>query len=59
MPGTGTSCRPSQNHCVLQVSYLILTSQMLVEMKVKELRYKARQRARQEKGVAQESKKDS
>ena len=43
----------------MQVSYLILTSQMLVEMKVKELKYKARQRALQEKQHAQESKKDS
>ena len=43
----------------MQVSYLILTSQMLVEMKVKELKYKAKQRARQEKEHAQENKKDS
>ena len=41
------------------MSYLILTSQMLVEMKVKELKYKARQRALQQKQSAQESKKDS
>ena len=45
--------------CALQVSYLILTSQMLVEMKVKELKYKARQRALQQKQSGQESKKDS
>ena len=32
---------------------------MLVEMKVKELKYKAKQRARQEKEHAQENKKDS
>lgn len=32
----------------LQVSYLCQSSQLLVDMKRKELRYKARQRARQE-----------
>ncbi|CAK0787368.1 hypothetical protein CVIRNUC_010588 [Coccomyxa viridis] len=41
------------------VSYLILTSQMLVEMKVKELKYKARQKARGEKQAQQTNKKDS
>ena len=43
----------------MQVSYLILTSQMLVEMKVKELKYKARQKARGEKQAQQTNKKDS
>ena len=43
----------------MQVSYLILTSQMLVEMKVKEIKYKARQKARGEKQPQQAIKKDS
>ena len=43
----------------MQVSYLVLTSQMLVEMKVKEFKYKARQKGR-EKGQSQQTmKKDS
>ena len=42
-----------------QVSYLILTSQMLVKMKVKELKYKARQKARGQEQAQQTIKKDS
>ena len=36
----------------MQVIYLFMSSTMLVDMKRKELRYKARQRARQERAAA-------
>jgi hypothetical protein len=36
----------------MQVIYLAMSSSMLVDMKRRELRYKARQRARQEGGTA-------
>jgi hypothetical protein len=39
---------------LIQVNYLVLTSQLLIDMKRKELLFKARQRARQTEGAATE-----